>query len=107
MNNSTPVEPSEINVTATRPNTYNGTVEFLRRDTTGQVEHRKIRVRYGGRSVLTILLTLATVVLLILNRPEWSTLTAIADAVVVSSIMGRYRRDLRWITGYDPDSRKS
>lgn len=107
MNRPTPTEPSTIHVTGTRVNQDNGTVQFSRRDVNGQFEHRKIRVRYGGRSVLTILFGLATVVLLFLSKNSWAALTAVADAVVVSSIMDRYRRDLRWITGYDPDSRKS
>jgi hypothetical protein len=101
MDNPTPLN---VNTTATRPDNDRGTVEFSRRGLDGTFEHRKIRVRYGGRSVLMILFSLATAVLLFLHKNNYAALTAIADAVVVSSIMDRYRRDLRWITGYDPSN---
>jgi hypothetical protein len=100
MNQSPNPSWKDIDITVSKPKQDSGTVLFSRRSATGEFEQRTIRVRYGGRSVLTIALTIATMVLLILGKTDWSTLTAIADAVVVSSIMDRYRRDLRWITGY-------
>lgn len=107
MSNPTPVKPSEINVTATRPDKDNGTVEFLRRDITGQVEQRVIRVRYGGRSLLVLALIGAAITLISLNKIEWALFAVAVEALVLGQMVNRYRRDLRWITGYDPDSRKS
>jgi hypothetical protein len=104
MDNPTPLD---VTVTGTRANQDSGTVEFSRRGLDGTFEHRKIRVRYGGQSALTILFSVATVVLLFLHKDDWATLTAILTATVVSSVMNWYRRDLRWITGYTDKPRRS
>jgi uncharacterized membrane protein YccC len=104
MDNPTPLD---VTVTGTRASQYSGTVQFSRRRVTGEFEQRTIRVRYGGRSALTVLFSIATVVLLFLHKDDWATLTAILTAAVVSSVMDRYRRDLRWITGYTDKPRRT
>lgn len=106
MDNRAPAPPHEINVTATRPDTANGTVGFTRRTLTGTTEHRTIKVRYGGRSAAFLALLAASTVLSFLHYNSYALLAMTFAAFVAAGTAYRFQSQLMWLTGYDRDSKR-
>lgn len=86
------------------PNNDDGTVLVSRPGV--PVEQRKIHVRYGGRSLVTLLLLAATVVLTIISKYEWALLASALTTIWMGQTALRFQNDLKWVTGYS-DKNKS
>jgi hypothetical protein len=82
-----------------KPTTGNGSILVTRAGSS--TEQRKIRIVYGGRSIVFLLLIAASITLILLNKDNWALLALALEVVHTGNTMLKYRRDLEWVTGYD------